>query len=97
MPELQAWDFPFFLLDEALRVCGVTPEPVSFDQAHDEKYANLKVLGKIFSARGLLLSFSLRKKSSNMAKPCDDERYEVRQVRVADCSALAELLISCSR
>jgi hypothetical protein len=97
MPELQAWDFPFFLLDEALRICSVTPEPVSLDQAHDEKYANLKVLGKIFSARGLLLSFSLRKKSSNMAKPCDDERYEVRQVRVADCSALAELLISCSR
>lgn len=95
MPELQVWDFPFFLLDGALRMCSVAPEPVSLDHEHDEKYANLKVLGKIFSARGLLLQFSLRKKPSNMADSNDgDDRYEVRQVKVANSSALSDVYVS---
>lgn len=95
MGELRVWDLPFFLLDHALHICSVAPEPVSLDQAQDENYANLKVLGKIFSARGLLLAFSLRKKASNMADSRDeDERYEVRHVKVANSSALAELLVN---
>jgi len=95
MSEIQVWDFPFFLLDKALHMCSVAPEPVSLDQEQDEKYAKLKVLGKIFSARGLLLLFALRKKPSNMADSSDeDERYEVRQVKVANSTALADVYVS---
>lgn len=92
---LQVFDFPFFLLDEALQMCSVAPEPVSLGPEQEEKHAKLKVLGKIFSARGLLLLFSLRKKPSNMAEsPVEDERYEVRQIKVANPSALADVYLS---
>ena len=93
--ELQVWDFPFFLLDKALQICSVAPEPVSLNQEQDEKYSKLKVLGKIFSARGLLLLFYLRKKPSNMANTSDeDEKYEVRQIRVANSIALSDVYVS---
>jgi hypothetical protein len=91
MAELLVWDFPFFLLDETLRLCNVAPEPVSLEREVDEKYAKLKVLGKIFGARGLLLVFSLRRKS-NMA--CEDGKYEVRKVKIADSNALAHVYVN---
>lgn len=91
MSELQVWDFPFFLLDKALSLCSVAREPVSLECEEDEKYAKLKVLGKIFSARGLLLFFSLRRKS-NMA--CEDGKYEVRKLNAADSNALADVYVS---
>jgi hypothetical protein len=91
MAELQVWELPFFLLDDALSLCNVAREPVSLEREVDEKYAKLKVLGKIFGARGLLLVFALRRKS-NMA--CEDGKYEVRKVNVADSNALAHVYVS---
>lgn len=95
MRELQVWHFPTFLLNEAALLCSVAPEPVSLGQGEDENYAKLKVLGKIFTARGLLLHFSLRKKTSNMADSSEEQAiYEVRKVKLADPSALADVYIS---
>ena len=91
MSSLQVWDFPFFLLDEALRLCSVAREPVSLEYGQDEEYAKLKVLGKIFSARGLLLLFTLRRKS-NMA--CEDGKYEVRNLKTVDSNALADVYVT---
>lgn len=98
MSELQIWDFPFFLLDEALSICSVAPEPVSLGHEQDEKYAQLKVLGRLFSARGVLLLFSLRKKISNMADSTEEEeRFEVRHVKAANPDTLAEVYVSVER
>jgi hypothetical protein len=91
MAELLVWDFPFFLLDDVLSLCNIAPEPVSLEREVDEMYAKLKVLGKIFGARGLLLVFSLRRKS-NMA--CEDGKYEVRKVKVADSNTLAHVYVT---
>jgi predicted aconitase len=77
-----------------LSICSVAPEPVSLSHEQDEKYAQLKVLGRLFSARGVLLLFSLRKKTSNMADSSKEERFEVRQVKAADSDALAEVYVS---
>lgn len=91
LPDFQVWHFPMFLLDQALSICGIAPGPVSLHEV-DEKYTELKVLSNIFSARGILMQFVLRrKKLSFISNGKDDaETYEVRKMKVADAGALAD-------
>jgi hypothetical protein len=77
-----SWDLPLFLIDDVLSMIGDEHDAMSLDPEVAEELDNVKLLQKMFVAKGVLLRFVLQKK---------DEGYEVRQLSVANENAVAAL------
>lgn len=97
--ELQLWEFPLSLLDEALRLCGDSNDAVAVKLEEERIHLQLKYLGQVFRGSGVLLHFVLNQKPTNMQLDCNNcssggSVYQVQQVRVANIRALAEIYSS---